>query len=69
MYLQAMAARHGRSITNTEIGITIKDPNIDCATVVLSDKDAIDIYAFLQSLPGRKPEGLSAAESVNGLLI
>src|SRR5215472_497429 len=29
MYLQAMAARHGRGITNTEIGTTIKDPNVD----------------------------------------
>jgi acetolactate synthase I/II/III large subunit len=33
MYLQAMAARHGRGITNTEIGTTIKDPNVDYATV------------------------------------
>ncbi|MGB8894645.1 MAG: thiamine pyrophosphate-dependent enzyme, partial [Pseudolabrys sp.] len=28
MYLQAMAARHGRGIANTEIGTTIKDPNV-----------------------------------------
>src|SRR5580704_13698111 len=33
MYLQAMAARHGRGITNAEIGTTIKDPNVDYATV------------------------------------
>ncbi len=33
MYLQAMAARHGRGITNTEIGTTIKDPFVDYATV------------------------------------
>lgn len=33
MYLQAMAARHGRGITNTDIGTTIKDPNVDYATV------------------------------------
>ena len=33
MYLQATAARHGRGITNTEIGTTIKDPNVDYATV------------------------------------
>ncbi len=33
MYLQAMAARHGRGINNTEIGTTIKDPNVDYATV------------------------------------
>jgi acetolactate synthase-1/2/3 large subunit len=33
MYLQAMAARHGRGITNTEIGTTIKDPNVDYATI------------------------------------
>jgi acetolactate synthase-1/2/3 large subunit len=33
MYLQAMAARHGRGITNTEIGTTIKDPNVDYAAV------------------------------------
>jgi acetolactate synthase I/II/III large subunit len=33
MYLQAMAARHGRGIANTEIGTTIKDPNVDYATI------------------------------------
>jgi acetolactate synthase-1/2/3 large subunit len=33
MYLQAMAARHGRGITNTDIGTTIKDPNVDYAAV------------------------------------
>jgi acetolactate synthase-1/2/3 large subunit len=33
MYLQAMAARHGRGVTNTDIGTTIKDPDVDYATV------------------------------------
>ena len=33
MYLQAMAARLGRGITNTDVGTTIKDPNVDYATV------------------------------------
>ena len=33
MYLQAMAARHGRGIDKTDIGTTLKDPNIDYATV------------------------------------
>jgi acetolactate synthase I/II/III large subunit len=33
MYLQAMAARHGRGITNADVGTTIKDPNVDYATV------------------------------------
>jgi acetolactate synthase-1/2/3 large subunit len=33
MYLQAMAARHGRGIENTSIGTTITDPNVDYATV------------------------------------
>ena len=33
MYLQAMAARHGRGIENTTIGTTITDPNVDYATV------------------------------------
>ncbi|AMN42003.1 thiamine pyrophosphate-binding protein [Rhodoplanes sp. Z2-YC6860] len=33
MYLQAMAARHARGITNTRIGTTLTDPNIDYATV------------------------------------
>jgi acetolactate synthase I/II/III large subunit len=33
MYLQAMAARHGRGITNTQIGTTITEPDVDYATV------------------------------------
>jgi acetolactate synthase-1/2/3 large subunit len=33
MYLQAMAARHGRGIDRTDIGTTIKDPSVDYATV------------------------------------
>jgi acetolactate synthase-1/2/3 large subunit len=33
MYLQAMAARHGRGIANTDIGTTIKDPNVDYAMI------------------------------------
>jgi len=33
MYLQAMAARHGRGIQNAHIGTTITDPNVDYATV------------------------------------
>jgi acetolactate synthase I/II/III large subunit len=33
MYLQAMAARHGRGITTADIGTTITDPNVDYATV------------------------------------
>jgi acetolactate synthase I/II/III large subunit len=33
MYLQAMANRHGRGIEKTDIGTTLKDPNIDYATV------------------------------------
>jgi acetolactate synthase-1/2/3 large subunit len=33
MYLQAMAARHNRGVTNTEIGTTIKDPDVDYAMV------------------------------------
>jgi acetolactate synthase-1/2/3 large subunit len=33
MYLQAMAARHGRGITRADIGTTIKDPDVDYATV------------------------------------
>jgi acetolactate synthase-1/2/3 large subunit len=33
MYLQAMAARHGRGMTQTDIGTTIKDPDVDFATV------------------------------------
>ena len=33
MYLQAMADRHGRGITNAHIGTTLTDPNVDYATV------------------------------------
>jgi acetolactate synthase-1/2/3 large subunit len=33
MYLQAMAARHGRGIDKAHIGTTLTDPNIDYATV------------------------------------
>jgi acetolactate synthase-1/2/3 large subunit len=33
MYLIAMAARHGRGVDKMDIGTTIKDPNIDYATV------------------------------------
>src|SRR5712691_2279966 len=33
MYLQAMAGRHGRGITNAHIGTTLTDPNVDYATV------------------------------------
>jgi hypothetical protein len=33
MYLQAMAARHGRGITKADIGTTLKDPFVDYATV------------------------------------
>jgi len=33
MYLQAMAARHGRGITTADIGTTLKDPFIDYATI------------------------------------
>jgi acetolactate synthase I/II/III large subunit len=33
MYLTAMAARHGRDVSKMDIGTTIKDPNIDYATV------------------------------------
>jgi acetolactate synthase I/II/III large subunit len=33
MYLQAMAARHGRGIEKADIGTTITDPNVDYATV------------------------------------
>jgi acetolactate synthase I/II/III large subunit len=33
MYLVAMAARHGRGVEKMDIGTTIKDPNIDYATV------------------------------------
>src|SRR5580692_3710580 len=33
MYLVAMAARHGRGVDKMDIGTTIKDPNIDYATL------------------------------------
>jgi acetolactate synthase-1/2/3 large subunit len=33
MYLQAMAARHGRGITNAGVGTTLTDPDIDFAAV------------------------------------
>jgi acetolactate synthase I/II/III large subunit len=33
MYLVAMAARHGRGVDKMDIGTTIKDPNVDYATV------------------------------------
>jgi acetolactate synthase-1/2/3 large subunit len=33
MYLVAMAARHGRGVEKMDIGTTIKDPNVDYATV------------------------------------
>ena len=33
MYLVAMAARHGRGVDRMDIGTTIKDPNIDYATI------------------------------------
>jgi acetolactate synthase I/II/III large subunit len=33
MYLVAMAARHGRGVERMDIGTTLKDPNIDYATV------------------------------------
>ncbi|WP_407157134.1 thiamine pyrophosphate-binding protein [Bradyrhizobium sp. STM 3557] len=33
MYLQAMAARHGRGITKADIGTTLKDPSVDYATI------------------------------------
>jgi len=33
MYLQAMAARHGRGITNAHLGTTLTDPNVDYAMV------------------------------------
>jgi acetolactate synthase-1/2/3 large subunit len=33
MYLTAMAARHGRGVEKADIGTTIKDPNVDYATV------------------------------------
>lgn len=33
MYLVTMAARHGRDVSKMDIRTTLKDPNIDCATV------------------------------------
>jgi acetolactate synthase-1/2/3 large subunit len=33
MYLVAMAARHGRGVDKMDIGTTIKDPNVDYATI------------------------------------
>jgi acetolactate synthase-1/2/3 large subunit len=33
MYLQAMAARHNRGITQADIGTTLKDPFVDYATI------------------------------------
>ena len=36
MYLQAMANRHGRGVTNAHIGTTITDPNIDFAMMAKS---------------------------------
>jgi acetolactate synthase-1/2/3 large subunit len=33
MYLTAMAARHGRGVERMDIGTTLKDPNVDYATV------------------------------------
>jgi acetolactate synthase-1/2/3 large subunit len=33
MYLVAMAARHGRGVDRMDIGTTIKDPNVDYATI------------------------------------
>ncbi len=33
MYLEAMAVRHGRGVTNAHIGTTITDPDVDYATV------------------------------------
>jgi len=33
MYLTTMAARHGRSVDRMDIGTTIKDPNVDFATL------------------------------------
>jgi acetolactate synthase-1/2/3 large subunit len=33
MYLVAMAARHGRGVERMDIGTTLKDPNIDYATI------------------------------------
>jgi acetolactate synthase-1/2/3 large subunit len=36
MYLQAMANRHGRGVTNAHVGTTITDPNIDFAMLAKS---------------------------------
>jgi acetolactate synthase-1/2/3 large subunit len=33
MYLTAMAARHSRGVERMDIGTTLKDPNIDYATI------------------------------------
>ena len=33
MYLVAMAARHGRGVERMDVGTTLKDPNIDYATI------------------------------------
>jgi acetolactate synthase I/II/III large subunit len=33
MHLQAMAGRRSRGISNTDVGTTLKDPNIDYAAV------------------------------------
>jgi acetolactate synthase-1/2/3 large subunit len=33
MYLEAMAGRRSRGVTNADVGTTLKDPNIDYATV------------------------------------
>jgi acetolactate synthase-1/2/3 large subunit len=33
MYLIAMAARHGRGVERMDIGTTLKEPNIDYATI------------------------------------
>jgi len=33
MYVEAMAGRHSRGVTNAHVGTTLIDPNIDYATV------------------------------------
>jgi thiamine pyrophosphate-dependent acetolactate synthase large subunit-like protein len=33
MYLEAMAGRRSRGVTKADVGTTLKDPNIDYATV------------------------------------
>ena len=53
MYLQAMAARHGRGITNTEIGTTITDPNVDYATVARG-------FGVLRRRPDHRSKGSRA---------